>query len=65
MISVYSNMEFNFVIRTVSKVYILRGIQQMYDVAYISISHRSWKKMFIHIIIKYLFKYVAKYVEYN
>jgi len=44
MISVYSNMELNFVIRTVFKVYILRGVQQMYDVAYISISHRSWEK---------------------
>ena len=44
MISVYSNMELNFVIRTVVKVYILRGVQQIYDVALISISHRSWKK---------------------
>jgi hypothetical protein len=44
MISVHFNMELNFVIRTVVKVYRLRGVQKIYDVAYISISHRSWKK---------------------
>jgi hypothetical protein len=44
MISVYFNMELNFVIRRVVKVYILRGVQQIYDVTFISISHRSWKK---------------------
>jgi len=44
MISAYFNMEFNSVIRTVVKVYILRGVQQTCEVAYISISHQSWKK---------------------
>ena len=60
MISVCFNTEFNFLIHTVFKVYVLRDVQQIYDVAYISISHRSWKKMVIQLIIKCLFNYVAK-----
>jgi len=65
MICVYFTLELNFVIRTAVKVYILRGVQQMYDVANISISHRCWKKIVIHLIITFLFNYAPKYVECN
>jgi hypothetical protein len=65
MISVWSNMEFNSVIRTVVNMYILRGVQQIHEIAYISISHRICKKTVIHLIIKSLFFYAANYVECN